>query len=184
VGGSSQYAIPGDYIESIPLGLVTFDRYGVRVDTTVIVKIACPYTGALIGGCPVTQQQQIQAAYQPFTGGFMFWRGDTREIYVLYKDRSSAKYPDTWQEGETLNITETPPAGQMQPTRGFGKVWATQPGVRERLGWALAAETGYTTPFETHRGYLGRYPFDFPVFKLPDNRLVSMQDQGVGLIIP
>jgi hypothetical protein len=113
----------------------------------------------------------------------MFWRGDTREIYVLYKDRTTATYPDTWQEGETLNIAETPPAGQVQPARGFGKVWATQPGVRERLGWALAAETGYSTLLETHRGYLDRYAFNYPVFRLPDKRLVSLQDLGpAGLI--
>jgi hypothetical protein len=172
--GSIQYTIPDYYVNSIPFLLIARDAYGVERVLNIAIKIACPYARTLIGGCPVTQQQ-MQAAYQPFAGGFMFWRGDTREIYVLYKSGAWEKLPDTWQEGETLSITETPPAGWTLPARGFGKVWATQPGVREKLGWALGGETGYTALFEIHRANFGRYPYDFPIFNLPDSRIVSLQ---------
>jgi hypothetical protein len=163
--GSIQYTIPDYYISSIPFLLIARDAYGVGRVLNTSIKIACPYSSTLTSECPVTQQP-IPAAYQPFAGGFMFWKGDTREIYVLYKSGDWAKFPDTWAEGDTLNITETPPPGQTLPVRGFGKVWATQPGVREKLGWALAVETGYTALFEIYRGHFGRY-LTTPGFKLP-----------------
>ena len=37
---------------------------------------------------------------------------------------------------------ETPPAGLVEPVRGFGKVWRENPAVRQALGWATAPENG------------------------------------------
>lgn len=79
----------------------------------------------------------------------MIWRGDTRMIYVLYNDGSWGGFEDTWTPDEPerdQNIQ--PPPGREQPVRGFGKVWREQPGVRDRLGWALQAEAGYTSPVQ------------------------------------
>ena len=81
----------------------------------------------------------------------MIWRGDTAVIYVLYADGTYQAYEDTWVEGEIVEIEGTPPQGLVAPRRGFGKLWAIQPGVRDRLGWATAEELGYTMLVETVR---------------------------------
>ena len=36
--------------------------------------------------------------------------------------------------------TASPPDGRYVPARGFGKVWAAQPELREQLGWAIDPE--------------------------------------------
>ncbi|MBZ0294776.1 MAG: hypothetical protein K8L99_19595, partial [Anaerolineae bacterium] len=36
---------------------------------------------------------------------------------------------------------ETPPEGRVEPVRGFGKVWRTNPSVRQFLGWAFGDES-------------------------------------------
>lgn len=77
----------------------------------------------------------------------MFWRGDTRTIYVFTGQPSNRygvwqAYPDTWQEGEPIPPTGgTPPVGKYAPVRGFGKLWATNESVRAALGWATQPET-------------------------------------------
>jgi hypothetical protein len=101
----------------------------------------------------------------------MVWTGDTGTIYVFYNSGRFEKYPDTWVDGETFDPGEPPPPGLMQPVRGFGKVWATQPGVRTGLGWALSAETGYTTLWETHEE-------GGAAFRLPDGRVVRLTPGG------
>ncbi|MDI3339927.1 MAG: hypothetical protein QJR03_05275 [Sphaerobacter sp.] len=100
-------------------------------------------------GCPegVTGEQGILTAYQRFERGTMIWvdvadvYNPARSVLVLYDDGTFARYQDTWDEGQAVDDpTHTPPAGRYQPVRGFGKVWRDVPGVRERLGWAVAPE--------------------------------------------
>lgn len=73
-------------------------------------------------------------------------RPGTRSIYVLFDDTASAAAgPDTWVAGtDPVSTGQTPPAGLVEPQRGFGKVWRAGSGLRgrERLGWAMAAERG------------------------------------------
>ncbi len=109
----------------------------------------CPYATTLTRDCPQTQFQ-IQVAYLPFEKGFMIWRSDTRQIYALYSDRNVYDtYVDTWIEGEAIpDDGQQPPAGTVRPQRGFGKIWASQSGVRSRLGWATGDEVGYITTVE------------------------------------
>ncbi|MBS1250972.1 MAG: hypothetical protein MAG451_00001 [Anaerolineales bacterium] len=87
----------------------------------------------------------------------MMWRGDTRTIYVLYDGdapgasgrRSWDGFEDTWTPDQPESDPALqPPPDRQQPVRGFGKVWRTQPGVRERLGWALAPEEAYASPIQ------------------------------------
>ena len=67
----------------------------------------------------------------------MVWRGDTREIYVLYDDGRYESYEDTWQEGDPVYIQDTPPPGLLAPVRGFGHLYASQPLLRESVGREL-----------------------------------------------
>jgi hypothetical protein len=93
-------------------------------------------------GCPQTDSSGVEAAEQTFERGHMLWRADTREIAVtFFPDGRWVSFPDTYQ-GETAPAT-SPPQALLAPERGFGKVWREQPGIRERLGWAVSPERSF-----------------------------------------
>lgn len=149
--------------------------YVTRELTVPIVTEAppvCQFTNVLVSGsCPKTQQN-IQLAYQPFERGFMVWRGDTKQIYVLFNNGTYEIFTDTWSSGEYLG--ETPPSGFYHPQRGFGKLWTDIPYVRSGLGWATAIETGYTTIVEGYDVWLQTFWSRDIYFRFPDNRLVRI----------
>jgi len=94
----------------------------------------------LYGNCPYDTVVS-QAAYQPFERGHMVWLEGNRNIYVLYASGRFEIYNDLFEEGDPeIDPSITPPAGLYQPKRGFGLIWRTEPGVRDRLGWATAPE--------------------------------------------
>lgn len=96
-------------------------------------------------GCPRDAGVATTLAYQPFERGVFFWR-DTREIYALQSDGRFYRYPDTWQEGmPDSDPSLAPPEGLLQPIRGFGLVWRTNENLRATVGWALQAESGYSS---------------------------------------
>ena len=146
--GSIALPVPDEFVTSITYYLGARDANGVLLGAYVTVSIACPYDEYFAPQCPLTRGY-VHAAYMPFEGGHMLWRGDTNEIYVLYTDGTYQAYEDTWVEGEIVEIEESPPQGLVAPRRGFGKLWATQLDVRDKLGWATAEELGYTMLLET-----------------------------------
>jgi photosystem II stability/assembly factor-like uncharacterized protein len=95
-------------------------------------------------GCP-TNPLRVLIVEQSFERGLMFWRGDTKAIYVLPTSQAYAAYADTWADGQP--VYSCPEAGPPQtpptPQRGFGKVWCSQPQVRPLLGNAVSAERPY-----------------------------------------
>jgi hypothetical protein len=95
-------------------------------------------------GCPLAPGSETYIAYQPFELGMMFWHGERDAIYVLQQDGTWAEYEDTWEEGQPdRDPTLTPPEGQYQPVRGFGKLWRDVLGGPEAwVGWATAEEQG------------------------------------------
>jgi hypothetical protein len=102
-------------------------------------------------GCPTKPEASLTTSFELFANGFMVWRGDTRRAYVFYKDGGWQEFADTWAEGQpeygcidAYAPAQTPPT----PHRGFGKVWCTQPGVRDRLGAALQDEIGNDRPVQ------------------------------------
>lgn len=99
--------------------------------------------------CPISEARGVYAVNQLFEFGTMIWRSDTREIFIIYDNFTYEVYPDTYQEGENLGITEQPPEGLRAPVRGFGKVWAQNPMVQQALGWAESLEAPYTMQFQT-----------------------------------
>jgi hypothetical protein len=184
--GSLSYTIPDAYVQQIPF-LLSSDNL---VKQTLTVSITCPFASHLIKDCPL-RQQSIQAAYEQFENGYMIWRGDTGEIYVLFKNgppQSFEIFRDTWVEGETFDVGQTPPTGRTQPVRGFAKVWATGrspyswvtvPGVRDRLGWALGPESGYTMTLEVHPRDWNRP--NVLVFSLLDGKVVNLYSETIPL---
>ena len=171
--GSMALSLPDEYVTAVTYYLGASDANGVILGTYATVGIICPYDEYIASECPLTQDY-VPAAYEPFDNGHMVWRGDTREIYVLYDDGSYETYQDTWNEGEPISIEETPPQGLLPPVRGFGKLWTDQPAVRDRLGWATTEEIGYTMLIETVR--VGRHGLTGIYFRLPDNRVVYLYE--------
>jgi hypothetical protein len=166
--GSITLQVPDDYVEHVKYYLS-----GVLHKAYVTVGIICRYDEYIAPRCPLTQDD-VWAAYEPFEWGHMVWRSDTLEIYVLHADGTYETYEDTWHEGDPVDIPGTPPPGLHAPVRGFGNLYAQQPHVRERLGWATSLEAGYTMHVETIRGGSGRYPGRSIYFTLPDNRAVNL----------
>ncbi|MBE9507754.1 MAG: hypothetical protein IMY86_06855, partial [Chloroflexi bacterium] len=74
-------------------------------------------------------------------------------ILVLYADGKYEQYEDTWTEGmPESDPAFVPPAGLLQPIRGFGKLWRENTNVRDGLGWATAPEQGFTTTWQEQIG--------------------------------
>jgi hypothetical protein len=104
---------------------------------------------------PRAEAGTTQGAFQQFEHGMMIWRGDTKEIYVLYGDgsRDWPVYHDTWDESQPVDDpARVPPPGLFQPVRGFGKLWRTSPDLAAKLGWALAPEQGYEMLVQEFQG--------------------------------
>lgn len=96
-------------------------------------------------GAPLESERAAEAVRQSFERGAMEWLAEGRLIYVFYTDgRAWALFPDTWTPDDAAAPGDPPPPGRLQPRGAFGKLWSTTPTVRERLGWATAAEQPYT----------------------------------------
>lgn len=122
--------------------------------------------------CPLAPVRNAEAAYQPFERGFMVWRPDSDTVWVFVQEApGSHVFRDNW-DGEAIIGDEEPPAGLLQPVRGFGNVWLENAWVSQSLGWATATEKAYTMELqETLIGYNVYRHF----FSLPDGRLVDAQ---------
>ena len=99
--------------------------------------------------CPAGPALASAGAVQWFKGGVMIWVAEEDQIYVLFDDDNSPgwnRYIDQWDDGEPeYDPTISTPNGLFQPVRGFGLVWRREPGVRDRLGWAIGEESGFET---------------------------------------
>ena len=171
--GSLNLQVPDNYVQSVKYYLGARDARGELAKAYVTIAIICSYDEYIAPRCPLTQEHPW-AAYEPFERGHLIWREDTREIYVLYDDGDYETYPDTWQEGDPVDIQATPPTDLYAPERGFGHLYASQPQVGERLGWATEPEYGYTMWVETTPGGSGRYPGISTYFTLPDGSVVNL----------
>lgn len=152
VSGSFDYEIGVDERNSSGFMLLVNDDQGHINQQTLFVELRCPdawFFAPAPDGCPSGPAIISAAAEEHFERGTMIWVQEQDLIYVLFDDDLSPQwnaYADEWDEGEPEDDpTLTPPAGLYQPVRGFGLVWREGPGVRDRLGWAVDAETGFTT---------------------------------------
>jgi hypothetical protein len=95
-------------------------------------------------GCPLGSFGPTSTASQDYEHGMMIYEQSTGSIYVLtFSDFRFRRFPDTWVEGVDPDAGgETPPAGLIEPRRGFGKIWRSNPDVRAALGWAITDEQG------------------------------------------
>jgi hypothetical protein len=154
LSGSFDYVIPQGYRNWITFALAVTPAQGEggASMTTLQIPLRCPDTWFFANPpdiCPAQAALVSAGAEQHFQGGIMLWSAAEDRIYVLYaggQDPEWAAFADEWDPGEPENDpTLQPPSGFYQPVRGFGLVWREQPGVRDRLGWALDQETAYQT---------------------------------------
>lgn len=101
-------------------------------------------------GCRTEAGRSVATAVEPFEHGTLIWLGTGpwaglggKVILVVGEDGRYQAYADTYQDGTApTTCNPTPPAGRVVPQNGFGKLWCTQPGLRDQLGWATAPEAG------------------------------------------
>lgn len=113
----------------------------------VAVYPAFQANAASLNICPTRNAEVGDGAFQPFANGTMIWASENDEepamIYVFNSDGTWQRYEDLWREGDMGSADLTPPAGQLEPERGFGLVWREQLGGPDApLGWALQREAG------------------------------------------
>jgi DNA-binding beta-propeller fold protein YncE/photosystem II stability/assembly factor-like uncharacterized protein len=93
-------------------------------------------------GCPQQAAEPLMLAEQQFEQGVMIWDSDTRRIYVIERDGRWQAFHDTWtSEQPEIDPGLVPPAGLVQPKRGFGQVWREQlGGPQAGIGWGITEE--------------------------------------------
>ncbi|MCA0456351.1 MAG: hypothetical protein LCI00_20410 [Chloroflexi bacterium] len=110
-------------------------------------------------GCPLGLVS-FSSASQTLQFGDMLWMaGPPQAIYVLFNTGRFTRYDDTYNEAvDPPSGGEPPPAGLLEPVRGFGKVWRTFGEVRG-MGWALTEEMGgQSTAQIFERGQMVYFP--------------------------
>lgn len=126
-------------------------------------------------GCPMSNEAGLDVVVQRFERGWMMWQAKHEytpaTIYALFEDdQHYARFDDTYSPtNDPPRGSFTPPAGLLQPTGGFGKVWreGTAAGVRERLGWAVGPEMAGAGAVESfQRGMMVFTPAPREIFLL------------------
>ena len=142
---------------------------------TLTLPLSCPFTWFFTPEpdvCPQEAALLSASAEQQFEHGYMIWVGEEDRIYVLFDDTMYtdgwAVYDDNWQDGDPVDDPAIiPPPGFYQPQRGFGLVWREQPTIRDRLGWALAPESGGNTAVQR----TSYYKYNHTYLKALDNNV-------------
>lgn len=160
--------------------LTVYGQGGGWAQQEVIVTFPCLYTFFFtdrdLGACPLSPARDSTIVMQRFERGWMIWfphdTGGT--VTVLYDGGRIATLADSWTEDQPANDpTLTPPPDLLQPVRGFGLVWRTQPGVRDGLGWAVVPEGPYTTQIQS-RSTGGDWKGIDYYFRIWDGRIVHV----------
>lgn len=160
--------------------LTVYGEGGGWAQQEVTVRFPCLYafffTDRDLGACPLGEARPLSMVEQNFEHGIMVWfphqTGGT--ILVLYDSGKIGTFTDTWTEGQPeSDPTIVPPADFFAPTRGFGKVWREQPGVRDALGWAYWPETPVSSLTQA-RSTGGDWKAIDYYFKIVDGRIVHI----------
>jgi len=131
------------------------DGHGSTSTATLSVPIICETAWIVTPapeGCPAAEPLFSAAAQQHFEHGIMIWVAERDLVYVLFADGSSPHwnaFGDSWDDSQPESDPAiSAPSGKYQPMRGFGLLWRTESTVRDRLGWAIENEVGYTTAIQ------------------------------------
>ncbi len=132
---------------------------------------------------PVLASAEVQ---QTFQRGLMIWVQAQSRVYVLYNDGQKPAwdyFPDEFKDGQPdRDPALVPPQGLLQPIRGFGLVWRTRSRVRDRLGWATAAEAPFDGSLQGDATVDGGVMY----IRAKDSNILQLSDNGASwkLITP
>jgi hypothetical protein len=165
--GQSWQVDPTGTLTVTASGTGTSEKFVLRIgdgvnikETEATITTSCNrswfFTDSPPSSCPAAAQVSTAAAEQDFERGWIYWMQTTGKVYVLYEDGKSPAwevYADTWTSAEPEDDPSiVAPSGLLQPVRGIGKVWRTNTTVRDRLGWAITDEVGFTSTFQQESG--------------------------------
>jgi hypothetical protein len=123
-----------------------------------------PKAKEYVGCTSYSTEQGMDYVAQRFEKGVMFALSNIEGydyfakgyVFVLFADDGTyIKVPDTWSKDQPEPTPLAPPAGKLEPRDRLGKAWREGAGVRDRLGWAIEAESsGKGSWQEFDRGYM------------------------------
>ena len=133
----------------------------------------------------------VPGEFQAFEFGYMFWRSDTGEVYVLpQRPNQFLAWTIQLPESDPVDVGPAPQADLYAPSFRFSAVWATLDAkpmggtglLRDILGWATEASQSYNLTLQPRLDT--RYSmFDVVFVSLPDDRIVMLTTGG-GLPTP
>ncbi|MCC7358933.1 MAG: LysM peptidoglycan-binding domain-containing protein [Anaerolineales bacterium] len=138
-----------------------------------------------------SEPKTVPGEFQAFEYGYMLWRSDTGEVYVLpQRPDQFLAWTIQLPEGDPVEVGPAPQADLYAPGLHFSTVWATldtQPMggsglLREALGWATTPAQSYSLTLQPRLDT--RYSmFDVVFVSFPDDR-IAMLTTGGGLPTP
>ncbi len=163
--GSWTVTLPEYYSGNATFMLFADDAANTQAQSSLTVLIVCPFPYFFPTtpqtACPEGEAVEVQASFDMFENGYMIWRADTSDIYVLSNDGQVRVVKDRWL-GEMITFPDPPPAGMFQPMRGFGRVWVDNPAIRAAIGWSVSFEQGYTMTYQWSSDYTPRLYLNWP----------------------
>jgi LysM repeat protein len=129
--------------------------------------------------------ESAPAEFQKFERGFMIWRSDTSEVFVLVQEPGRYSFWLLWSATGAVVQTGTPPAGEYAPGGHFAEVWAKlgpaefggSQALRDLLGWATSPPNLYTLTAQVRLD--ARFAdFDTLYLAWPDGQVAQMFTGG------
>jgi hypothetical protein len=100
----------------------------------------------------LTTTEVVEAAYQPFTGGFMIWNAQNGEVRVYYGATGGLVEGFSQSLLESLPdnpVEENAPESFFKPVNAFGRICGNHEYIRNALGWAASPEQAYSMTIVT-----------------------------------
>jgi hypothetical protein len=153
--------------------------------------LGCPIYASreLVGNKRLGGLREVPLAIQRFERGMLLWfqplgfgSSPAGNIVAVGFDpdrqaQTWRQYQDTWREGESTGVAEQPPPGLHAPIHGFGKLWSTNPDVRQLLGWATEPEHGETGNYRAFRK-------GFVIYRPATDRCYLFTEDGIAREVP
>ena len=182
-------AVPLDARAPLRYELEARDSAGARV--TAQTDLIQPYCNPPFFSGPgdptfcMHPSESAPAEFQSFERGFMIWRSDTGEVYVLAQEPGRATFWLVWSATGAAVETGAPPAGEYAPGGHFAELWTrlgpTEFGgsqaLRDLLGWATRSPKSYSLTQQVRLD--SRFPeFDTLYLAWPDGQVAQLFTGG------
>jgi LysM repeat protein len=182
-------AVPLDARGPLRYELEALDSEGAKV--TAQTDLIQPYCNPAFFGGPVDPSfcmhpaESAPAEFQRFERGFMIWRSDTGDIFVLTQEPGRYSFWLLWSASGAAVPIGAPPAGKYAPGGHFAEVWARlgtaelggSQALRDMLGWATSPNMSYRLTEQVRLD--GRYAdLDTLYLGWPDGQVAQMFTGG------